>query len=220
MTYQEFKNKWLGKRVNIDGVYGFQCADLVKQYMLECYGIPNGAYGNAIDYWYSTNAKVLTKFERVSTTSARRGDIVIFKGINGNPYGHIGIADADAGLINVNTLEQNGATGNGSGTGGDAIRVRGIPRWRVVGVLRPRAAKPTLRMPAIGSTVKFTINRTAFVAGTTKVKGVLVPDNRIVRGYDPRYPNRILVNSAALGQGVSVALFYTSGQRIEGWTQV
>jgi hypothetical protein len=217
MDYQTFKNKWLGKRVDIDGVYGFQCADLVKQYMLECYGIPNGAYGNAIDYWYNTSPKVLTKFERVSTTAARRGDIVIFKGVNGNPYGHIGICDSDAGLIYVNTLEQNGSTGNGSGTGGDAIRVRGIPRWRVVGVLRPRAAKPALRMPAVGSSVKFTVNRTAFVAGTTKVKGTLPPDLRIVRGYDPVYPNRILVNSASVGNGVAVALYYQNGVRIDGW---
>jgi len=218
MDYQTFKNKWLGKRVDIDGVYGYQCADLVKQYMLECYGIPNGAYGNAIDYWYNTSPKVLTKFERVSTTAARRGDIVIFKGVNGNPYGHIGIADSDAGLINVNTLEQNGSTGNGSGLYGDAIRVRGIPRWRVVGVLRPKAAKPSLRMPAVGSTVRFTVNRTAFVSGTTKVKGILVPDNRIVRGYDPVYPNRILVNSASVGNGVAVALYYQNGTKIEGWT--
>lgn len=215
MTYAEFKNKWLGKRVDADSLYGFQCVDLVKQYAVECYGV-NGK-GNAIDWWYNPSPTILTKFDRVSTSSARRGDIVIFKGVNGNSYGHIGICDSDAGLINVNTLEQNGSTGNGSGVGGDAIRVRGIPRWRVVGVLRQKVAKPTLRMPAIGSTVKFTVPRTAFVAGTTKVKGTLVPDNRIVRGYDPAYPNRILVNSASVGNGVAVALYYTNGAKIDGW---
>lgn len=217
MTYQEFRNKWLGKRVDIDGVYGFQCADLTKQYMFECFGIPNGAYGNAIDYWYSTNPKVLAKFDKLSTSSARKGDIVIFKGVNGNPYGHIGMADSDAGIINIATLEQNGQTGNGSGVGGDAIRVRNIPRWRVVGVLRPKTAKPALRMPAVGSSVKFTVPRTAFVAGTTNPRGTLVPDTRIVRGYDPKYPNRILVNSASVGNGVAVALYDFAGVKIDGW---
>jgi len=221
MNYQQFKSKWIGKRVDYDRVYGFQCVDLIKQYLAENYGLKPGAWGNAIDYWYSTNPAITAKFDRLSTSAARRGDIVIFKGINGNPYGHIGICDSDAGLIYVDTLEQNGSTGNGSGTGGDAIRVRGIPRWRVVGVLRQKVAIPTkVGMPAVGSRVQFTINRTAFVAGTTKVKGTLVPDIRIVRGYDPVYPNRILVNSAAVGNGVAVALYYTNGVKIDGWKQI
>ena len=216
MNYLQFKAKYLGRRIDADGVYGFQCVDLVKQYTQECYGV--SGRGNAIDWWYNPSPTILTKFDRVSTSSARRGDIVIFKGVNGNPYGHIGICDSDAGLINVNTLEQNGSTGNGSGVGGDAIRVRGIPRWRVVGVLRQKVAIPVKTgMPAVGSVVKFTIPRTAFVAGTTTVKGTLAPDNRIVRGYDPRYPNRILVNSASVGNGVAVALYYTNGTKIEGW---
>jgi murein DD-endopeptidase MepM/ murein hydrolase activator NlpD len=74
------------------------------------------------------------------------------------------------------------------------------------------------KMPAVGQVVKFSVPRTAFVAGTTTVKGTLAPDNRIVRGYDPKYPNRILVNSASVGNGVAVALFYTNGTKIEGWT--
>ena len=76
------------------------------------------------------------------------------------------------------------------------------------------------KMPAVGKSVKFTVARTAFKSGTTTVAGTLPADVRIVRGYDPRYPNRILVNSASVGNGVAVALFYTSGQRIEGWTVV
>ena len=76
---------------------------------------------------------------------------------------------------------------------------------------------PTSKMPAIGSSVVFTVPRTAFVAGTTTVKGTLAPDTRIVRGYDPKYPYRILVNSAAVGQGVAVALYDFAGVRIPGW---
>lgn len=145
MTYAQFKNKYLGKRVDIDGIYGAQCTDLVKTYLRDCYGIPNGAYGNAIDYWYKPHKAVLAKFNRVSGSSAKQGDIVVLKGVNGNPYGHIGIADGNAGLATVTILEQNGSTGNGSGLGKDAIRTRAIPRWRVVGLLRAKtvATPPT-----------------------------------------------------------------------------
>lgn len=76
------------------------------------------------------------------------------------------------------------------------------------------------KMPPVGSRVQFTTPRTAFVAGTQTVKGTLQPDIRIVRGYDPKYPNRILVNSASVGNGVAVALYYTSGVIIPGWKQV
>lgn len=77
---------------------------------------------------------------------------------------------------------------------------------------------PSSKMPPIGSTVKFSVPRTAFVAGTTTVKGTLAPDNRIVRGYDPKYPYRILVNSASVGNGVAVALYDQAGNKITGWT--
>ena len=138
MTYTEFKQKWLGRRVDIDSVYGFQCVDLVKQYIYERWAIPNGAYGNAIDWWYKTHSTITSKFDKFAT-GPKQGDIVIFKGVNGSPFGHIGIVDS-SNLLHIYTLEQNGATGGGSGAGGDAIRVRGIPRWRMVGLLR---RKPT-----------------------------------------------------------------------------
>lgn len=138
MTYAEFEAKWIGKRVDVDGVYGYQCVDLVKAYIRDCYGIPNGAYGNAIDYWTRTAGVILTKFDKVSGSNAKRGDIVIMNGLTGNPYGHIGIATGAANGTSVEILEQNGSTGGGSGTGADAIRKRYISRSRVAGLLRPK----------------------------------------------------------------------------------
>lgn len=227
MSYQSFKSKWLGKRIDYDGVYGFQCIDLVKQYLHEEYGLKPGAFGNAIDYWYNTNPAILKSFDKLSTKQARTGDIVVLKGINGNPYGHIGIADGNSGIVTVTILEQNGSSGNGSGVGGNAIRTRAIPLWRVIGVLRPKAAKPTTLMPAIGSSIRLQagINRTTFRAGTTKVAGVIRPtDNSfvyLVRGYDPVYGGRILINSASAGgNGTALALYYTNGNKVEGWSVV
>lgn len=227
MSYTSFKTKWLGRRVDYDGVYGYQCVDLIKQYLAEEFGLKPGAWGNAIDYWYHTNSNILTKLDRLSTSSAKRGDIVVLKGINGNPYGHIGVADGDSGIINVTILEQNGSTGGGSGTGGDAIRTRAVPRWRVVGVLRPKTYKPVLKMPPVGSRINLAkgVNRTTFKAGTANVAGVIRPTgdnwNYTVRGYDPVYGNRVIINSASGGgNGVSLALYYLSGSRIEGWKQL
>lgn len=89
-----------------------------------------------------------------------------------------------------------------------------------VPVLQYIADPAPSKMPPVGSKVKFTVPRTAFVAGTTQVKGTLPPDIRIVRGYDYKYSNRILVNSKSVGNGVAVALYYTSGVKIDGWQQV
>ena len=136
--YGQFKQRWLTGKVDADGVYGYQCVDLIRQYMHELFGLQRGgAWGNAIDYWTHTNANVLTKFDKISGTDARQGDIVVFHGTSGNPYGHIGLVDSQSGT-DIYTLEQNGATGNGSGTGGDAIRLRWIPKSRVAGLLRPK----------------------------------------------------------------------------------
>jgi hypothetical protein len=225
MSYQTFKNQWLGKRIDFDRVAGYQCVDLIKQYLASEFGLTPGSWGNAIDYWYNTNPALLTKFDKLSTKETRTGDIVIFAGINGSPYGHIGIADSPAGTITVGTLEQNGATGNGAGTAGDAIRVRGIPKWRVVGVLRPKTAIPAAgTMPGVGSSIKLAkgTSRSVFKPGTTTIaKTITVTDETyvyIVRGYDAAYPNRILIQSA--GVQVALALFYTNGQRIDGWSQI
>lgn len=227
MTYESFKAKYINKRVDYDKVYGYQCVDLVKQYLHDVFAMRPKAWGNAIDYWYNTNPEILKKFDKLSTSSARKGDIVIFKGVNGNPYGHIGVADSHAGRFTVATLEQNGSTGNGSGVRNDAIRVRSIVKWRIAGVLRPKVAKQASKMPAVGSRIRLSkgVARTTFRAGTTRRAGIIRPtDNTyvyIVRGYDPKYSNRVLINSkSAGGDNVALALYYFSGAKIEGWTSV
>jgi hypothetical protein len=89
-------------------------------------------------------------------------------------------------------------------------------------VASPTPAPST--MPAPGSRIKLSngTRRTTFRAGTQTQAGILkVTDETFiytVRDYDPKYPNRILINSrSAGGDGVALALFYTNGARIEGW---
>jgi hypothetical protein len=81
------------------------------------------------------------------------------------------------------------------------------------------------KMPAVGQTINITkgTTRTTFRAGTTTVAGQIVATdtlfNYTVRGYDPRYPNRVLINSkSGGGDGVALALYYTNGEKISGWT--
>lgn len=139
MSYQSFKNEWLTRRVDYDKVFAYQCVDLVLQYVKQEYGLASGVWGNAIDYWRKPTAALLTKFDLVSGTDCKQGDIVVLNGLSGNPYGHIGICESqDANSVVI--LEQNGSTGNGSGLGGDAVRTRAVTKTRIAGLLRPKSS--------------------------------------------------------------------------------
>lgn len=138
MTYQNFKNEWLGRRVDYDRVYAYQCVDLIAQWCYEN-GI-TGVYGNAIDYAQRPSPNFRNNFVQVSDYQA--GDVVVLYGLSGNPYGHIGLCDhVDA--SGVWLLEQN-ATGSADGLGRSAIGVyRAIPSSRVAGVYRLKSSVPT-----------------------------------------------------------------------------
>lgn len=153
MNYQSFKAAYNGRRVDYDHVYSYQCVDLILQYIKDCYGISSGVWGNAIDYWNRPSAPLLGRFSIVSGTDCQQGDIVILYGNSGNPYGHIGICESNNSTT-VKLLEQN-AVGTGTGTGRDAIGIyRDIPKSRIAGLLRPKAAPaPAPAPPAARSTV-------------------------------------------------------------------
>ncbi len=154
MTFQEFlaeKTNPAGQRVDTDGVpvgAVYQCVDLPKEYAKECFGLTPGAWGNAINYWTTTAAALLTKFTRVATQDVQAGDITILTSPI-TPLGHIGIATGNISGGNFEMLEQNGGTGDGQGTGTDAIRRRFISKTRIVGVLRPIPAPVVPTVPMI-----------------------------------------------------------------------
>lgn len=153
MSYPDFRNRWTGGRVDYDHVYAYQCVDLILQYIKEEFGIASGVWGNAIDYWQRPSAPLLRAFDLVATTECLQGDIVVLYGLQGNPYGHIGICDSQGGST-VRLLEQNGA-GGGWGVGRDAIGIyRDIPKGRIAGVLRPKGhSAPAPNPPAARGTV-------------------------------------------------------------------
>lgn len=151
MTFPEFQAKWTnppGQRVDFDHVFQFQCVDLILQYIYETKGISVGVRGNAIDYWNSTSPALLTKFTKEATSEVRPGDIAVLSSPY-TTYGHIGIATGVMTGDKFEMLEQNGATGEGTGTGGDSIRLRFVSRARIVGVLRPIPDAPAIPMVSL-----------------------------------------------------------------------
>lgn len=83
-------------------------------------------------------------------------------------------------------------------------------------------------MPAIGSRIKLrksTKARTTWRVGTANVAGRIIPKDEsyiyVVRGYDAKYPGRIIINSAqGGGNNVGLALYLLNGQRIDDWQEV
>lgn len=91
----------------------------------------------------------------------------------------------------------------------------------------PAPAPPVSGMPPIGSRIHLIApqTRTTWVVGTANKAGTIrVTDNSftyLVRGYDSKYPGRIIINSASGGgDGVGLALYLLNGSLIEGWIRV
>ena len=119
--FLDFKNKRVGNKVDYDHCYGYQCVDLIKQYMEECLGMGKiGSLGNAKAIPNSAYFKKRDKF-KITTTNLRQGDIVVK---TDGTYGHVAIVDRVAGG-KVWVLEQNGSGKNsGNGEGANAIRIK------------------------------------------------------------------------------------------------
>lgn len=118
--YKDFAQKRLGKRVDYDRSYGFQCADLAKLYIDEGLEFGKiGALGNAKDM---PNNPFFSSWEKIKgTKNLMQGDIIIRSQW---PYGHVAIVDH---VLNwkVYVLEQNGSGKNsGSGIWANAIRIQ------------------------------------------------------------------------------------------------
>lgn len=118
--YKNFVNKRLGKRVDYDGAYWFQCADLAKQYISEALEFGKiGALGNAKDM---PKSPFFANREKIKgTKNLMQGDIIIR---SQGQYGHVAVVDH---ILNgkVYVLEQNwSGKDSGSGLGENAIRIQ------------------------------------------------------------------------------------------------
>lgn len=128
MTYQDFKNKYIDKSINVDGAYGAQCYDLAMAYMKEVWGIQK----NLICKWSNGVCDFAEHFSEMFDTSKfdytknsptnvpPQGAVFVF---GNNKFGHTGIVDsADENAFT--SLDQNwGAGVDGSGVGEKRIRL-------------------------------------------------------------------------------------------------
>lgn len=98
MTYQEFKNKYNGKYVDVDNYpkeWPYQCFDLAQLYAREVINVPDYVFANCkvvknLIYDPTERAQMDEYFDEVSTIGMQQGDICIW----GNGVaGHIAIFD-------------------------------------------------------------------------------------------------------------------------------
>ncbi len=162
MTNQEGAN-WalarVGQWIDTDGYYGAQCKDFVNAFTQENFGITFP--GNACDLIYDALPSGWQRIQNYAEFIPEPGDIAIWGGWNGNPYGHTGIIIS----ANINTFEsvdQNWV--NSSSNGSAAARVtHNYTRPAFWGVIRPPYQS---NIPAVSGTW-LTVNGSTFIAGST-----------------------------------------------------
>ena len=119
--YTDFRNERLGKRIDYDWSFWFQCVDLAKLYLDKVVGL--GKIGSLGDARGVPNNRLFAKGWEIikGTNDIMQWDIIVkTKG----QYGHIAIVDHVAGG-KVYVLEQNGSWKNsGNGIWPNAIRVQ------------------------------------------------------------------------------------------------
>ena len=120
--YNEFKDKRLGKCIDYDNCYKYQCVDLIKLYLDKCLG-----YGKIGSLWNAKDIPNNRFFDgwaklKLTMLNAKQGDIVV---ANSGTLGHVAIVDrvVDGKLY---VLEQNG-TGKNSGSWKDGNEIRVQP---------------------------------------------------------------------------------------------
>lgn len=109
MTYNQFKTIWLGKGIDFDGSYGYQCMDLAHKYAVEVNGKDFPPAPAAKDVW-NLNIPGYDKISNTPTGVPQQGDIVVW-GKDVGPYGHIAIFD-NGDINSFESFDQNWPVGS------------------------------------------------------------------------------------------------------------
>lgn len=112
MTFKEYFAKNLGKSIEFDGVYPYQCCDLVNDYMQKCFNIFTYYPYNFNAQQYFTRFKevsaLVKNFTKISNTPdfvPMQGDICIFK--SADNIGHISVATGEGNVSYFYSYDQN-----------------------------------------------------------------------------------------------------------------
>ena len=95
ITFEQFIEKWLGKKADFDGAYNGQCVDLFRFYVQEVLGLPQpkGVSG-AKNFWtnYESDPSLKNYYEKIPNTPSnipKNGDVVFWNEKAGGGYGHV-----------------------------------------------------------------------------------------------------------------------------------
>lgn len=142
-------NSHVGKFVDPDGVYGYQCVDVFKQLLLDI-GVADGAKplggdGYAHQIWYRFSDQGYDQyFDKIPAGSVQPGDVVIFAKGGDTPASHVGICITSPknGRMDVFGQNQNGPTIPGTlGSGGNVVN---LSASSLMGGLRLKGMKKDL----------------------------------------------------------------------------
>lgn len=141
MTHEQYKKLMLWGRVQESVSLGYQCVAQAKDYCKKVWNEAIPAFGGSAYAGWLNRATVFKNHQSVSGfATVPIGSIVIFKPhatvqvkkpwdvlwktVKLTSAGHVAVVDYTDNSWVIRVVEQNGATGNGDGKGGNAIRLR------------------------------------------------------------------------------------------------
>ena len=110
MTLDEFVAVNKGKQIDADGVYEYQCVDLIKQYNKDVIGAPIWT-GDPKDYVTNPRPAFYTYEKNTPWYVPPRGSIAIWNGNEGGGHGHTGIVLTSS-VLRFSSLDQNWPKGS------------------------------------------------------------------------------------------------------------
>lgn len=143
-SYNIFKDKRSWKRIDYDNSRGFQCIDLIRQYIKDMWRKqplalgPNGVKFLALEFnrfWDTKQYAYIENDIKQPNQVPLQGDIIIFS--TPTATGHIWIVDSAKPWANlINVLNQNGWRWSTTGRWTDSVIIRAYTYKNVIGRIR------------------------------------------------------------------------------------
>ncbi len=132
MNHEQFKQQYIGQRIDFLGGFGYQSTDLIRAYTEQVWEQPTKNFsgmGGALtaftdfpDSAIGDYANRIPYDPQNPNLRPKQGDIIVFGNSDKYPFGHLAIVEQTfPGEERIITLDQNAGEATSSGTGTDAI---------------------------------------------------------------------------------------------------